>query len=182
MPFFICTTCGTQFAESAQPPAACRICGDERQYVGLGGQHWTTARVDGRGAREPPRGCRAGHHERRDSADVRDRPARAACAAPRRQRAVGLRVVRRSGHCRQPGGAWRRLGDRDLASAFLLVDGRVESGVRRRADLSPQRRRRLGVAAGSARDVLGGGDVSDCGRPHAGPLRRALRRLDACCT
>ncbi len=41
MPFFICTTCGTQFAESAQPPAACRICGDERQYVGLGGQHWT---------------------------------------------------------------------------------------------------------------------------------------------
>jgi len=41
MPFFICTTCGTQFAESAQPPASCRICSDERQYVGLGGQHWT---------------------------------------------------------------------------------------------------------------------------------------------
>jgi hypothetical protein len=41
MPFFICTTCGTQFAESAEPPVVCRICGDERQYVGLGGQHWT---------------------------------------------------------------------------------------------------------------------------------------------
>jgi len=41
MPFFICTTCGTQFAESAEPPAACRICSDERQYVGLNGQHWT---------------------------------------------------------------------------------------------------------------------------------------------
>ena len=41
MPHFICTTCGTQFAESAEPPADCRICCDERQYVGLAGQHWT---------------------------------------------------------------------------------------------------------------------------------------------
>lgn len=41
MPLFICTTCGTQFADAADPPPACRICGDERQYVGLGGQHWT---------------------------------------------------------------------------------------------------------------------------------------------
>lgn len=41
MPCFICTTCGTQFADSADPPQACRICADERQYVGLNGQHWT---------------------------------------------------------------------------------------------------------------------------------------------
>jgi hypothetical protein len=41
MPHFICTTCGTQFAESTEPPAACRICADARQYVGLNGQHWT---------------------------------------------------------------------------------------------------------------------------------------------
>ena len=41
MPCFICVTCGTQFAESAEPPAICRICADERQYVGLNGQHWT---------------------------------------------------------------------------------------------------------------------------------------------
>ena len=42
MPSFICTTCGTQYAESDQPPAACAICRDERQYVKLTGQQWTT--------------------------------------------------------------------------------------------------------------------------------------------
>ena len=42
MSHFICSTCGTQFAESAAPPAACPICDDERQYVGHGGQQWTT--------------------------------------------------------------------------------------------------------------------------------------------
>jgi hypothetical protein len=41
MPNFICTTCGTQHAESEQPPAACAICQDERQYVKATGQHWT---------------------------------------------------------------------------------------------------------------------------------------------
>jgi hypothetical protein len=39
---FICTTCGTQFSPSAQPPDACPICLDERQYVGRAGQQWTT--------------------------------------------------------------------------------------------------------------------------------------------
>jgi hypothetical protein len=38
----ICTTCGTQFAASEGPPARCPICEDERQYVGWGGQGWTT--------------------------------------------------------------------------------------------------------------------------------------------
>ena len=42
MPNFICTTCGTQYAESDQPPAACTICQDERQYVKATGQQWTT--------------------------------------------------------------------------------------------------------------------------------------------
>jgi len=42
MPYFICTTCGTQYAESGQPPAACPICDDERQYVKATGQQWTT--------------------------------------------------------------------------------------------------------------------------------------------
>ena len=42
MPNFICTTCGTQYAESGQPPAACAICQDERQYVKATGQQWTT--------------------------------------------------------------------------------------------------------------------------------------------
>ena len=42
MPNFICTTCGTQYAESDQPPAACAVCQDERQYVKATGQQWTT--------------------------------------------------------------------------------------------------------------------------------------------
>jgi hypothetical protein len=42
MPNFICTTCGTQYAESDQPPASCTICQDERQYVKKTGQQWTT--------------------------------------------------------------------------------------------------------------------------------------------
>src|SRR5438128_12477487 len=42
MPNFICTTCGTQYAESGQPPASCAICQDERQYVKATGQQWTT--------------------------------------------------------------------------------------------------------------------------------------------
>src|SRR5262249_26354685 len=42
MPNYICTTCGVQYPESQQPPTGCMICLDERQYVGLNGQHWTT--------------------------------------------------------------------------------------------------------------------------------------------
>ena len=42
MPTFICTTCGTQFANTDQPPVECKICTDERQYVGWHGQQWTT--------------------------------------------------------------------------------------------------------------------------------------------
>ena len=42
MPAFLCVTCGTQFPESAAPPAHCPICEDERQFVGYGGQQWTT--------------------------------------------------------------------------------------------------------------------------------------------
>jgi glyoxylase-like metal-dependent hydrolase (beta-lactamase superfamily II) len=38
----ICLTCATQFAESDAPPDRCPICEDERQYVGLDGQRWTT--------------------------------------------------------------------------------------------------------------------------------------------
>ncbi len=39
---YLCVTCGTQFAESARPPAQCPICEDERQYVNPDGQRWTT--------------------------------------------------------------------------------------------------------------------------------------------
>lgn len=39
---YLCVTCGTQFAESEQPPPSCPICDDERQYVPPEGQKWTT--------------------------------------------------------------------------------------------------------------------------------------------
>lgn len=39
---YICVTCGTQFAATEQPPTHCPICEDERQYVNLNGQQWTT--------------------------------------------------------------------------------------------------------------------------------------------
>ena len=38
----ICETCGTEFATTDAPPAACPICEDDRQYVGWSGQRWTT--------------------------------------------------------------------------------------------------------------------------------------------
>ncbi len=42
MPNFICVTCGVQHAETENPPQACSICQDDRQFVGLDGQKWTT--------------------------------------------------------------------------------------------------------------------------------------------
>jgi hypothetical protein len=39
---FVCLTCGMQYPPSAKPPQGCPICEDERQYVGLNGQEWTT--------------------------------------------------------------------------------------------------------------------------------------------
>src|SRR3954470_7338340 len=42
MPAWICATCGVQHPDTPDPPAACPICLDERQYVGHGGQRWLT--------------------------------------------------------------------------------------------------------------------------------------------
>ncbi len=42
MPAWICVTCGVQTAEADEPPGACAICTDERQYVGWDGQRWIT--------------------------------------------------------------------------------------------------------------------------------------------
>ncbi len=40
MPCFVCEACGTQFAESAEPPSECPVCADERQP--LKERRWTT--------------------------------------------------------------------------------------------------------------------------------------------
>jgi len=42
VPAYICKTCGVQYPESERPPERCLVCEDERQYVGWGGQQWTT--------------------------------------------------------------------------------------------------------------------------------------------
>ena len=39
---FICVGCGTQYDASPTPPDSCPVCVDDRQYVGIDGQHWTT--------------------------------------------------------------------------------------------------------------------------------------------
>ncbi len=38
----ICDTCGVQFSDSTQPPSACPVCEDDRQYIGPSGQKWTS--------------------------------------------------------------------------------------------------------------------------------------------
>ena len=39
---FICATCASQFSPTDTQPERCPVCEDERQYVGLDGQKWTT--------------------------------------------------------------------------------------------------------------------------------------------
>jgi hypothetical protein len=39
---YLCVTCGTQFPPADHAPQRCPICEDERQFVGLQGQQWTT--------------------------------------------------------------------------------------------------------------------------------------------
>ncbi|MBX5165267.1 MULTISPECIES: MBL fold metallo-hydrolase [unclassified Rhizobium] len=43
----ICTACGTQFGESTEPPSACPVCEDDRQFVPPSGQAWTNMAVIG---------------------------------------------------------------------------------------------------------------------------------------
>ncbi|HSC38652.1 MAG TPA: hypothetical protein VLD19_12295 [Chitinophagaceae bacterium] len=38
----ICITCGTQFTPGLPLPALCPVCEDDRQYIGAGGQQWTS--------------------------------------------------------------------------------------------------------------------------------------------
>ncbi|HEV7209021.1 MAG TPA: MBL fold metallo-hydrolase [Mycobacteriales bacterium] len=45
---WICVTCGVQYPGTERPPEDCPICVDERQYVGWGGQRWTTMAELGR--------------------------------------------------------------------------------------------------------------------------------------
>ena len=42
MTIHICTTCGTSYPDTAEPPKRCPICDDERQFVPRSGQGWIT--------------------------------------------------------------------------------------------------------------------------------------------
>lgn len=42
MSIWICAACGVEYPDTEHPPIACRICADERQYVPLSGQAWTS--------------------------------------------------------------------------------------------------------------------------------------------
>lgn len=42
MPLWLCTACAVEYPESAEPPAECPICVDERQFVPPSGQAWTS--------------------------------------------------------------------------------------------------------------------------------------------
>lgn len=42
MPVWICKACAVEHPDTAEPPTACRICSDDRQYVPMTGQAWTT--------------------------------------------------------------------------------------------------------------------------------------------
>jgi hypothetical protein len=39
---YLCVTCGTQYEAAKVPPLVCPVCVDDRQFVGLDGQQWTT--------------------------------------------------------------------------------------------------------------------------------------------
>lgn len=43
MAIWICAACGLEHPESSRPPTRCEICEDERQFVPLAGQRWTTS-------------------------------------------------------------------------------------------------------------------------------------------
>ena len=42
MPAWICANCGNHYPDTSNPPASCKICSDERQWVPKSGQRWTT--------------------------------------------------------------------------------------------------------------------------------------------
>jgi len=42
MASWTCEQCGAQFPDTREPPRACKVCEDERQYVNWKGQRWLT--------------------------------------------------------------------------------------------------------------------------------------------
>ena len=160
---FLCVTCGTQFAESAQPAGA---------LPDLRGR--AAVRQPRRPAVDDAREALRATHKNIDQeggraalldqhrAEVRHRPAGVPDPDAEGQRPVGLRRADRRRDGRADQGAGRDRRDRDLAPALLHVDGGVEPGLRRRADPHPRGRAPLGDAARPVRPVLEGRGARRC--------------------
>ena len=146
MPLWTCEQCGAQFPESAEPPPACPVCEDERQYVNWKGQTWLTREeltkshklvwrddlgIAGIGV-EPgfAIGQRALLVREADGCVMWD------CVPLATREAIDIRPLAR-----------RPEGDCRLASALLRRGRRLERSVRRRAGLPAWRRPRLRHAA-----------------------------------
>ena len=163
------------------PPERCPICADERQFVGWAGQRWTTLedlraqhrlalKDEGDGllgiGAEPK--FAIGQRALLVPARAGDRPGRNVlwdCISLIDDAAV--RVVEALGGISAIA---------HLAPALLRLDGGMEPGVRRRADLPARRRSPLGDAPGPGDRVLGGRGARARRRPDAAPPRRPFRR------
>ena len=124
MPRYVCATCAAQFPDADAPPERCPIC-ERRAPVRPRGRpaldHLRRARADP--SQRAARGLRA--DRRRHGAVAGDRPARAARPARRALRDVGLHHLLRRRGGRRDRAPRRPRGDRDLAPALLLGDGRL---------------------------------------------------------
>ena len=175
MPTYLCRACGTQYPPSDEPPGACPICEDPRQYIPHDtGQAWLTL------------------DELRDEheADIReDHGILGIGCTPRfaiGQRALLVksnagnvlwdctRIPRRRDR-RARLGRGRAGGDRHLASALLHDDGRMGARVRV-PDPDPRVRPEVGAPARPGDSPVGRRDARPRRRADADPLRRPLRR------
>jgi hypothetical protein len=163
---------GAQFTPSEAPPAHCPICEDERQYVPLRGQTWTTL---------PALAASHFNSYREYEPGVIGIGTQPAFAIG--QRALLLRTA---------GGnvLWDCISLLDAATVTLVgalggikaiaishphfYTGMVEWSVRRRADPSSCRGPRLDHAARFRHPVLGRQDLGAHARRHPGSLRRAF--------
>src|SRR5712692_2864131 len=157
MTYYICETCGVQLDDSKEPPSACPICTDERQFVGWEGQRWTTLeKMRRRRFKNRVKRVRRGLHQ------IITEPPFAIC-----QRA--FLVETGSGNLllglhQLPGrkddisnrGVGRNRLHRDISSSLLLIHRRVERHIRRGAGVHTRIGQNVGAEEGSKDHVLEG--------------------------
>ena len=134
MTYYTCETCGVQLDDSKEPPSACPICTDDRQFVGWEGQRWTTLEKMRRHRfKNRVKRVRRGLHQ------IITEPPFAIC-----QRAF---LVETGGRDRL---------HRDISSSLLLVHRRVERHIRRGAGVHTRIGQNVGAEEGSKDHILEG--------------------------